>query len=168
VGAAITQRSVRYTTPRQSIVDEIAAERRQSKRKVLADTEQARDTTVIQVEDRVLNTSTSTVPPPTFVAPTLPRNVTEDDDDDSQEHHWTYGTALADLTCTRSKCVVAKKGERLLFVYPMQNDPDQSDAVLMRLKKVNSTTAQLSYHWVCIYSGVQDDLYFVNNFSTIQ
>lgn len=172
VGSAIAQRAVRRTLPRQSLVDEIAAERRASKRRDLTGAEQPRDTAVIEVKEATR--AVSDMGPVAAKKESSVSSLTTSSwelsqhDHDKYEHHWLYGTACVELTCSQTNDVIAQKGERIMFVYPMQTDPNKGDAVFMRVKTTNKTTAELKYNWVCIYSGVDDDVYFVENFSMLQ
>ena len=165
VGSAIAQRTVRRMLPRQTLVDEIAAERRASKRRTAVEAEQPRDAAVIEVNDGPMRANKDAI---ITSVPLLANSSCErsQSDDDKYEHHSVYGTTRTDLTCSETGNVVAKKGERVMFVYPMQTESDKGDAVYMRLKTVHKTTAALKYHWVCIYSGVEQELYYVEDFST--
>lgn len=99
---------------------------------------------------------TRTPAPPVSEKPTL-----QAVDDDT---HWVYGTALKDLSSPEGE-VVAKTGDRCMFVYPQKHDDEGK--VSMRLKKTHRDTAQLSYVWVEIYSGVDTDERFVGDYSLV-
>ena len=60
------------------------------------------------------------------------------------EVHWTYGTAMADVFECGTTEKVASSGERILLVFPMKED--KGGVVRMRCKKIDPSTATMSYH----------------------
>lgn len=69
--------------------------------------------------------------------------------------HFVYATCKCDLVDQGNPTgeVVAKKGERVQLVYPMEYGDDDS-SVRMCLKRCHPITGQLSYHCVVVYDDV--------------
>lgn len=74
---------------------------------------------------------------------------------------WVYATAGVPLYDLDSKLAVCEAGDRVLLVYPMEEDDEAM--VKMRLKRADVDTGQLSYHWVHIHNLVSDES-FVTHF----
>ena len=186
VGSAIVRRAVRRTLPRRTVVDEVASEIRPTTVATLALVTQQLENLSNSTRGRALeeplvparggdrsttkpapareasNEHTPKVRQSSAVVP--PDKLADQSDDDVDEQHWVWGTTCASLTDVQTKQEVCGANERVLLVYPMRVDAS-TGAVIMRHKRVDSRTAGLSYHWVAIYSGHDDDTYFVNNFS---
>jgi hypothetical protein len=97
-----------------------------------------------------------TVAPSPLAAPSLPRDVSSssprETTPDEDDRHFVYSSAAEDLKDVHTGDVVARTGDLVMLVYPMQEgDGANSGEVLMRVKAVDCTTGQLSYHWVVVY-----------------
>ncbi|MAR05572.1 MAG: hypothetical protein CL862_00490, partial [Cyanobium sp. NAT70] len=72
----------------------------------------------------------------------------------AETSHFVYATAMDDVE-DDDATLVARRGERVMLVYPMTSDLD--GRVFMHAKTVDRRTAQLRYSRVCVYSFVHDE-----------
>ena len=82
------------------------------------------------------------------------------------ETHFVYGTAQKDFLDESDGAIICKKGDDIMLVYPMQTNKDTGE-VKMRMKKINAHTAQLSYTWIVVYTGFEDDTRLVTDFRLV-
>lgn len=75
-----------------------------------------------------------------------------------------YGTVQGNGLENTKGDIVAKKGERVCLLYPMETD-ESNGKVVMNMKKVDPNTADISLMKVCVYDPKQKTQHVVNNFS---
>lgn len=68
----------------------------------------------------------------------------------NDEIHVVYATVAAPLCDEKDGQVVAEIGSRVVLAYPMFSDAEDG-RITMKLKRINSNTAQLSYSVVTVY-----------------
>lgn len=81
-----------------------------------------------------------------------------------EQYHGVYATARSNLVDPESGEEVVTDTTRVYMVYPMK--VDSNEKVIMRTKKVNCTSGQLSYHWVIIYDPTKEERY-LSDFSIV-
>ena len=81
-----------------------------------------------------------------------------------EQYHGVYATAKSSLADAVSGEEVVPEATRVCMVYPMKVDGNEK--VIMRTKRVNCMTGQLSYHWVVIYDPTKEERY-LSDFSIV-
>lgn len=81
-----------------------------------------------------------------------------------EEMHHVFASVAIDLVdATDPTTIVARQGERIVLVYPMSTDSEDG-RVKMKMKRVDTNNAQLSYATVTVYDP-NSEIRYVNNFS---
>jgi hypothetical protein len=84
-----------------------------------------------------------------------------------EDHHWVWATAEVDVVAAADASrVLARKGERVLLVYPMRS-LDAAGRVGMGMKTCNPTTGQLGVEEAVVFDPEADVPRCVSNFSLL-